>query len=212
PCLDRGPVQLDADICTFNLFGRGMRTVVDVGLGESTPDWSPDGRDILFDGPSRQFPAGISDIQTYDVAARATHNLTNTPLIHEIGARWSPDGERIAYTQWHDRENNDVFVMDRDGTNRRQLTHHPGIDAAPRWSQDGRTILFMSDRAPAPHISLYLMNEDGSNQRRLTRRDDAQDTRPGWVVMSHYTPEFLRPLSVSPRGGASVTWGGIKRN
>ena len=48
----------------------------------------------------------------------------------------------------------------------RRLTTSPGIDTDPSFSPDGSKIVFESDRSGSQQ--LYVMNADGSNQRRLT--------------------------------------------
>ncbi len=58
----------------------------------------------------------------------------------------SPDGERLVYsTQGHVVE--DIFLIDVDGTNRRRLTNDRAKDRGPRWSPDGRSIVYYSNRA-----------------------------------------------------------------
>ncbi len=54
-------------------------------------------------------------------------------------------------------------MINADGSERRQLTDR---GAEPVWSSDGRTIAFHSSRDGNPEI--YVMNADGSGQRRLT--------------------------------------------
>ena len=66
----------------------------------------------------------------------------------------------------------EVYVMNADGSGKRNLTRNPGNDG-PRgwganWSPDGRKITFVSDRDGAYEV--YVMNADGSGQRRLTHR------------------------------------------
>jgi Tol biopolymer transport system component len=52
------------------------------------------------------------------------------------------------------------------GSKQVPLTTNPARDSDPAWSPDGRSIAFVSDRDGNPEI--YVMNADGSNQRRLT--------------------------------------------
>jgi TolB protein len=85
---------------------------------------------------------------------------------------WSPDGRKIAFVGVGDDGNTDVYVVRADGLGKQRLTHHPGVDGNPAWSPDGRTIAFT--RRPREwgagtfRTHIYVMNADGSRQRRLT--------------------------------------------
>ena len=48
---------------------------------------------------------------------------------------WSPDGTRLAFSSTRDG-NPEIYVVNRDGSNLRRLTNHPGIDITPTWSPD----------------------------------------------------------------------------
>ncbi|MDH7516319.1 MAG: hypothetical protein QHI48_10670, partial [Bacteroidota bacterium] len=83
----------------------------------------------------------------------------------------SPDGTVILYVvTWYDLEknkaNSDIYAVDIDGKNPRRLTDSPGRDERPRWSPDGKTIAFISDRGGGQQV--WLMNHDGSSPRQLT--------------------------------------------
>jgi len=68
-----------------------------------------------------------------------------------------PNGSEIAFIS-NEAGNNDVWVMDADGDNRRQITQHEGSDDHVEWSHDGRGLLWSSDRdeqdADVWHIDL----------------------------------------------------------
>ena len=57
---------------------------------------------------------------------------------------WSPDGTLIAFDRGGDER--DIYVINADGSNQRQLTRAPGDDAVPRWASHGRALTFMSVR------------------------------------------------------------------
>src|SRR5262245_49179084 len=72
---------------------------------------------------------------------------------------------KIAFVSARD-ENFEIYAMDADGNNERNLTNKRGNDWAPAWSPDGTQIAFISDRDGSWDI--FLMNADGSNQHNLT--------------------------------------------
>ena len=62
-------------------------------------------------------------------------NLTLNPFFSERNPSWSPDSKRIAFVS--DREvdgNYEIYVMDADGKNQRNLTNNPNDDTDPAWS------------------------------------------------------------------------------
>ncbi len=83
----------------------------------------------------------------------------------------SPDGERIAYViseadLKQGRYNTDVWLLPFAGGTPTRLTNSPGQDDSPRWSPDGKTLAFLSDRAGKPQI--WLIPVDGGEARQLT--------------------------------------------
>jgi hypothetical protein len=71
----------------------------------------------------------------------------------------------------------EIYVMRSDGSDPIRLTHNEANDMLPRWSPDGRRIVFVSDRDGNREI--YVMNADGNEQLNLTRHP-AEDWTPCW--------------------------------
>jgi TolB protein len=84
------------------------------------------------------------------------------------GAARSSRSGRIAFDNF-----DDVWTIDADGTDLTRLTHSPGPDFDPSWSPDGTKIAFRSERSGEPE--LWVMNADGTGQRRLT-----EGLSPAW--------------------------------
>ena len=86
----------------------------------------------------------------------------------------SPLWGKIAFHSKRDG-NHEIYTMDSDGSDQTRLTFNESKDVAPVWSPNGRQIAFHSSRHDDndPHtaeenMEIYVMDADGSNQRRLT--------------------------------------------
>jgi eukaryotic-like serine/threonine-protein kinase len=91
--------------------------------------------------------------------------ITNSNQAGNEGLAWTPDG-KIVYMSI-ERENRDLWIMNADGTNQKQLTFEPSADMMPSVSSDGRYIIFISNRGAG--WGIWRMNADGSNQIELAK-------------------------------------------
>jgi dipeptidyl aminopeptidase/acylaminoacyl peptidase len=88
----------------------------------------------------------------------------------------SPDGRRVAFVQtlWdreNDRFNSDIWLAFDSREQTIPLTSHPKRDDQPRWSPDGHSLAFLSERAndPAsPGAQIFILNLQGGDPRQLT--------------------------------------------
>ncbi len=102
----------------------------------------------------------------------------------DAGAHVSPDGKHIAFQSWRSG-NPEVWVCDRDASNPLRLTSFGGpLIGEPRWSPDGRRIVF-DLRTDAGSSELYIVDLAGGLPRRfLTGRTEA--TSPFWSGDGHW--------------------------
>ncbi len=79
---------------------------------------------------------------------------------------FSPDGSTVVFVSADDG-NNDIFTMDRNGSDRTQITSHSGNDTQPSFSPDGSKIVFVSNRSGATN-DIWMMDPDGIGLQQLT--------------------------------------------
>ncbi|MEX2180561.1 MAG: hypothetical protein WD771_00830, partial [Gemmatimonadaceae bacterium] len=139
---------------------------------------SPDGRTIVF--PS--LTDGDLEIYTMNVDGTDVRRLTDTPG-YDGGPWWSPDGTKIVYRAHHPRDSAELrqyrdllaqglirpsrvelFVMNADGSDQRQVTALGGANFGPSWSPDGKRIIFSSNfREPrSGNFDLFLVDADAT--------------------------------------------------
>ena len=172
---------------------------------------SPRGDRIVF----TSVRDGDLDLYSMKLDGSDVRRLT-TDLGYDGGAFYSWDGSMIVYRGWHyddttsAREYRDLlrrnlvkpsrmelFVMNADGTGRRQLTYSGAANFAPFFHPDNRRIIFASNLADprGRDFELYMINVDGSGLERITYNE----TFDGFPM---FTRDGKRLVFASNRGAA----------
>jgi Tol biopolymer transport system component len=118
--------------------------------------------------PEVLLPSGNREVYVMNADGTEQRRLTVDPAQH-FSPVWSPDGRRVAFVRGSvEVESSGLFVMDVDGSNLRQLTPDAG-PAGIAWSPDGSAIAFTTVHGHnGGYPEIYLIEADGTNQRRLT--------------------------------------------
>ena len=167
-------------------------------------DWSPSG-DFLACSTGNGL--AIADISTGDVSV-----VTTSATPEELS--WSPDGQRFAYTGVTEGDRNDLFLINRDGTNEIRVTQGDEWESSPSWSPRGELAIVQTDCGQfecRAHAALY---QDGGltllPQPLIedTRRTDVQGPlvwSPDGALILHraFVPngEWRQPLVATPTFG-----------
>ncbi len=180
--------RLDSfDLYTANRDGSDRRRLTNYGIYTAEATLSPDGRTIVF----TSLKDGDLDIYTMSVDGTNVRRLTTTPG-YDGGAFFSPDGRHIVYRAMHPTgpeldsyrdllrqglvrpSRMELWIMDADGSNQRQITNLGGANFAPIFAPGGRQIIFSSNyRNPrSRNFDLFLVNLDGTGLEQVTTHEE----------------------------------------
>ena len=127
----------------------------------------------------------------------------------------SPDGQRVAYERsgfdiMKDRERSNIWIVDVDGSDPRPLTSGAGSDHAPRWSPDGKRLLYVSTAEGS--AELYVRWMDTGQQSPITHLEHAPASlawspNGKWIAFSMFIPETPKPIVHMPPKPDGADWG-----
>lgn len=165
------------DIYMMNADGSNQVRVTNMGSPSiDNFGWSPDGTKFVY--------GAYYDIYTVNIDGTNTIRVT-TNQYYDSNPKFSPDGSKIVflgsrpYNGKPPTLNDDICIINTDGTNEINLTHHPASDVSPVFSPDGTKIAFVTNRN-FNGSEVYVMNIDGSNLTQLTNNIDISDGTPAW--------------------------------
>ena len=204
------PMTAGYDIVSHALDGSGFRRLTDTPGYDAEGTLSPDGKTIVFTS------VRDGDLEIYTMATDGTSvkRLTHEPG-YDGGPFFSHDGKRIVYRRdAHPDEASldrykellaqhlyrpgalEIWVMNADGSNKRQVTRLGAASFAPYFHPDDRRIIFSSNH-PNPrgrNFDLWMIRDDGTGLERIT-------TEPTFDGFPMFSPDGKQLVFASNRGG-----------
>ncbi|MBI2608423.1 MAG: TolB family protein [Deltaproteobacteria bacterium] len=174
----------DYDIFSADLDGKSVERLTETPGYDAEATLSPDGTSLVF----TSIRDGDLNIYTMDLDGKNVKKLTHE-LGYDGGAFFSFDGKMIVYRAYHPQTQEEItdyknllkenkirpmnlhiFVMDRDGSNKKQVTNLTGANFAPFFHPDDKRIIFSSNHKDPKgrNFDLFIINIDGSGLEQIT--------------------------------------------
>jgi TolB protein len=182
------PVYETYDVFVSNADGSNLRQLTDTDGYDAEATFSPVGDRIVFTSVRN----GDLDLFSMNPDGSDVVQLTDR-LGYDGGAFYSPDGSKIIWRAHYPEPGSDeardyemllaqgllrpgeleIWVMDADGSNKRQVTDVGGANFAPYWHPDGNRILWSSNHEDpnGRDFEIYMINLDGTGMERITRSE-----------------------------------------
>ncbi|HEU4768833.1 MAG TPA: hypothetical protein VFS77_15725 [Pyrinomonadaceae bacterium] len=175
------------EIFSANPDGSDLKQLTNTPGYDAETTVTRDGKKLVF----TSMRDGDLDIYTMDPDGKNVRRLTSE-LGYDGGPFWSYDGKQIVYRAHHPKTDADkadytgllkqnlirptvleLFVMNADGSNKRQVTSNGKANFGPYFFPDGKRIIFSSniDDARGRNFDLYKINVDGTGLERITFSD-----------------------------------------
>ncbi|MBI3152527.1 MAG: PD40 domain-containing protein [Chloroflexi bacterium] len=153
------------ELYSINASGRDFKRLTRNIGSLYAPELSPNGNLIVFTNDGNGLWVMKPD-------GSNPHAIT---FSDDIDPTWSPDGSMIAFASSR-TGTRQLFVMNADGSNIRQVTDLKDMGGRSSWSPDGTKLAFYA--GPAGDHDLYIINVDGTNLVQIT--DGGDNLGPSW--------------------------------
>ncbi len=161
--------------------GGNLHQITDMPEGACQPDWSPDGKQLVFISPCdsnrESYPGSGLFIINYDGSGLVP--LSTTPG-GDYDPDWSPDGKFIAFTSLRITGRPRIYLLNLEDNSETMLSSPYSRDAEPAWSPDGAHIAYVT-RNEGPS-DIWVMDWDGANQREYTHSGGKINSHPVWSM------------------------------
>jgi serine/threonine protein kinase/Tol biopolymer transport system component len=188
--------------------GGNVRQVTKEQDGACQPDWSPDGKKIVYISPCRQKADLYNDSSLYIMEVETSERTALPPSLGgDFEPAWCPDGKRIAFTSQRDGYP-EIYMILLDNDQIVRLTRAQSISGAiyarmPAWNPYGSQIAYVLKRTGLSQIWVTTdgdANMDKPNDRLVASPNN--DTLPTWtpdgkfVVFSETSADGTAPYSL----------------
>jgi len=156
--------------------GESVRRLTDYGF---FPNWSPDGKELVFSTVKNDPLHGGGGTQVWIINVQTGQKRMFLKGHDATAPAWAPQGNRIAY--WGLKENSgqrDIWTVGESGKDPIPVTNDPPVDWNPVWSPDGKYLYYISDRSGS--MNLQRIRIDQQNGKLLGQPENVV-TPSAWI-------------------------------
>ncbi|MBC8456558.1 MAG: PD40 domain-containing protein [Deltaproteobacteria bacterium] len=193
----------------WDLKDNELRSIVHLSYGivayplEGEVVWSPDGKYVALPCVELSEAGATEQIFVVNVETGESKKLTSF-VESSTWPKWSLDSKKITYIRvppkyWYmpfifdSDEGSDIWVVDIDGSNEKQLTDIPMNWEDGFWSPDGSKIAYISWKEHDSKFEIWIMNADGSDKKLLVK------DIVGWVAVLEWSPDGSKMAFDTPK-------------
>jgi Tol biopolymer transport system component len=180
-----------------NADGSGLRAVLNDSLAYRCPSWAPDGQEVAV----AAYAASRSQVMILHLRTGLRRTVLAPDTAYVDCPQWSPSGHQLLVTVYRGTAGlyegtprsygANLALLNLQNLQFDAVTDAHGLNNYGRWSPDGEWITFQSDRHVAglpdstgrpalfDSLEIYIVRQDGSGLRRLTR-NTYFDAHPSW--------------------------------
>ena len=177
------------DIYTIGVDGSNLRQLTFSKDDDIRPDWSPDGRIAYMSKHDWNWQIYLLDMQTTPEGRRLVRGVRRltSGIANNMNPVFSPSGEEIAYHSvtgdpGDDSSISELFVLDMETLETRQVTRLGKNACCADWSPDGAFIYFMMSELGEEEWDIHLISSDGESSEAIISNPGFD----GWVVVSPF--------------------------
>ncbi|GGE97679.1 TolB family protein [Mycetocola zhadangensis] len=165
--------ESNGDVCVINADGTGLKNLTSTpDVYETTPSWSPDGSEIVYG----TWKGKAHELHVMDSTGKRSHRITS----NGNWPSWSPDGELIVFSASRGSSAQDLWTVNRDGSDKALLADGDSELTEPAWSPDGRTIAYVSVGSEETEEDIFIMPAGGGSDRRVAALPGNDHWPPAW--------------------------------
>lgn len=185
------------DIFVMNADGSGLTQITSSPNDEVEPAWLPDGKALAYTEEGKRLLGKEACLWKIDLKTRFSEKIVSGFSGSHGLSDFSPAAPLMAFTG-HRIFGWDVFIFEM-GKKKFQALSKGGRSCRARFSKDGRKLAYVSSRADGKG-DVWMMNPDGSENERLTERDETYDYFPAWAPDGEHIV-FCSSTQHSPKQG-----------